>query len=614
MKQLLVLTLYILGISIVQQAMSPTVQGQSIIDTLPVPLGPSYEVDFSDVINQYITVTMTAESTAETAELMMPVWTPGSYMIREYAKHIDSISAVAEDGQQLPIEKISKNRWVVTTQSPRKFSVQYRLFCNGRSVRENFVNHNFAVLNGTAAFVTVDGQLDRPHAVTLKLPEHWKKSATSLIASHDAPHSYRADDYDELVDSPIVAGLLNKYEFEVGGIKHYLVNVNEMGYWDGAAVALDLVKIVQQHHKFWGNVPYSRYYFLNVINNRGGGLEHNNSCLLMTSRWRYRNESSYRGWLTLASHEFFHTWNVRRVRPKALLEYDYESEVYTPSLWIAEGVTSYYEDLLLVRAGLISRERFISGLSRLISKLQRTEGRHVQSLRDASHDAWIKFYRPEANDDETTISYYSKGAIVAFLLDAEIRAASQDQHSLDDVMRDLFQKYNDSGFLPADFRKLCSHYAGRDLSGFFERSVDSTQELDYQTAANWFGLQFGEILPRHEPDVEPVDSADDKTSKPTSKPTPWIGVGVSGSPASKAGLASSDEVLAVNDMRASSVESRLRQFEVGESIKVLVARDDQLLEIIVTIGQQPPTPDWGMQIFKDASEEQSAHLDNLFAE
>ena len=573
--------------------------------------GPSYSVDLSDALNHYITVTMIGEATGDETEVMMAVWTPGSYLVREYAKHIDQIQATTASGRGRPlaIEKTKKNRWTIDTSKAKTFRVTYRLYCNEQSVRTNWVGQSYGVLNGAPTFLTIPEQMDRKHTVQLKLPENWRRSATALEDGEE-PHQYIAGNYDELVDNPIVAGNINLYPFTVDGVEHTLVNVNEAGIWDGQKAAKDLQKIAAAHVNLWGEIPYERYMFINVICDSGGGLEHDNCCLIMTRRWAFRSEGAYVGWLSLASHEFFHTWNIRRVRPKSLVNYDYENEVYTPSLWVAEGVTSYYEDLLLVRCGLMSKDQFMGMLSQKVSRVQSKPGRKVQSLRDSSHDAWIKFYRPEANSDETTVSYYAKGSIAAFLLDAEIRSRTNGKNSLDDVLRILYQKYaNPVGYLPSDFRKICDEVAGSDLSDWFAGTIDSTNELEWQTLANWYGLQIGDIAPL-KPGEQPRDPREQRQSR-----TRWIGIGTPGSPASKAGLADTDEILAVNGLRlSSSIESRIQQFEVGDAITLLISREDKISELAVTISSRKLDPNWGLSLYRRQTDEQKKNLSKWLTE
>ena len=273
-------------------------------DTSSESTGPRYEVDLSEAISHYAQVTMSAQAEGDTTEIMMATWTPGSYLVREYAKRIDQIAVVDEEGNALDFEKISKNRWRIQTNS-KPFQVTYRLFCNELSVRTNWIGQAYGVLNGAPTFLTVPEQLDRPHEVLLHLPKNWTRSASILLAASDQDHHYHAANYDELVDSPIVAGHLTFHPFTVAGIEHTLVNVNDTGHWRGDDAAKDPSKNRRRTPKNVGNHSYDRYVFLNVISDSGGGLEHDNGSLLMTSQTAFRDENRYRGWLSLASHEFF---------------------------------------------------------------------------------------------------------------------------------------------------------------------------------------------------------------------------------------------------------------------------------------------------------------------
>ena len=478
--------------------------------------GVRYAVDLSDAKNHYVTISATIPVRDETTELMMAVWTPGSYLIREYARHIDSME-ITSGGKKLEYEKTRKNRWVVQTKDVESFRLRYRLYCNEMTVRTNFAGNQYAMINGAPTFVTVADRLDEKHVVRLKLPKAWKRSATSLESTGKQPHIFVANNFDELVDSPIVAGNVQVYPFTAGGIEHQLVNVGESGQWDGTKAAADLKQVVEAHQEMWDAIPYDRYLFINMISEAGGGLEHDFSTLIMTSRWSFRDKRRYQDWLSLASHEFFHTWNVRRLRPKSLVRYDYETEVYTDVLWIAEGITSYYEDLALVRAGLINRNDFLARLSKNVETVQRTNGRKVQSLRDSSYDTWIKFYRPDENSSNTRISYYSKGAVVAFLLDAKIRKLTDGQKNLDDVMRKMWATHAQTGFTSKDFRKVVSEVAGEDLTDWFVSAVDSTEELDYSDL-EYLGIKEpNKKEPNKSTQLASAKVAEPKASQPNSK-------------------------------------------------------------------------------------------------
>ena len=551
-------------------------------------------------------------------ELMMAVWTPGSYLLREYARHIEDLQASGANGQRLEFGKKNKNRWLVETDGSDKVRVNYRLYCREMSVRTNWVDRDFAILNGAPTFLTPVGETERPRRVFVKLPPQWKRSITALKPLRDqGPHVYEARDFDHLVDSPILAGNPAVYEFELGGRKHILANQGEGGIWDGPRSAKDVAKIVQEHQRLWGSVPYDRYIFFNLITESGGGLEHDDGTVLMTSRWKQRVRKDYLDWLGLVSHEFYHTWNVRRLRPKALVEYDYENENYTRSLWIAEGITSYYDDLSLVRAGLCKQKEYFERFSKNIERLQTTPGRHRQSLHLASHDTWIKFYRPDENSINSAVSYYTKGAVAAFLLDAEIRRATDSRKSLDHVMRVLFDRHaGKRGYTPEEFRAIAGETAGRDLASWFRRAIDSTEELDYSGALDWFGLVFAD--PKKKKDGEETEEAAAKKKDPEV----WLGLTtrtqdgrllvarvLRDSPAYASGFNPDDEIVAVDDFRvlASKWSTRLKQYKPGDRIRILVSRREKLLELPVTFAA-PPSKKWRLELSKTATEEQKKRL------
>ncbi|MCR9296788.1 MAG: hypothetical protein NXI32_29115, partial [bacterium] len=451
-----------------------------------------YRVTFDDAQAHYIDVELELQpAEAQTVTLFLPVWTPGSYLVREYAQHIDSVRANSKDGQPLEIRKQSKNEWQVETDSTDPIQVHYRVYCNEMSVRTNFVDAEFAILNGAATFLTCRERMEAQHQVTLEFGNRWQQSVSSMRRSADKPHTFVAESYDELVDSPILVGTPKVYPFEVGGVTHFLVNQGGEDLWNGERAAADVAKIVTEHQRMWDEVPYDRYYFLNLITESGGGLEHDNSTVMMTSRWSFGSPRSYQRWLGLVSHEFFHAWNVRRLRPAALMNYDYLGENYFDELWVAEGVTSYYDSLALARCGLTTRDEYLADLSSQIAGLQTTPGREKQSLVESSHDTWIKFYRPNENSRNTSISYYTKGAVVAFLLDIKIRRASENSRSLDDVMRLLYQRFAlEKGFTNQDVKDIASEVAGVDLSEWLDRAIYSTRELEYEPALDWLGLRF----------------------------------------------------------------------------------------------------------------------------
>ncbi len=569
-------------------------------------------------------------------DLFLPVWTPGSYMVREYARHLDSFEVTDAAGKTLEIQKTSKNHWKVAGAPVEGIKLRYRVYCNELSVRTNFVDAEFAILAGAATFVTAPSMLGEEHTVQLVLPKQWQQSVTPLEHPvNEAAHFYRAANYDELVDSPILLGNPRIVPFRVGQVEHFLVHQGTDPLWNVEAAAADAAKIVSEHQRMWQQVPYDRYYFFNLVAEGGGGLEHSHSTVLLTNRWTYRNDKNYKKWLGLVSHEFFHTWNVRRLRPQSLARYDYDSEVYVDELWVAEGITSYYEELALVRAGLLNTPQYLSTLSKQIETLQSASGREHQSLRDASHDAWIKFYRPDENSANTSISYYNKGAILGFLLDIAIRKQTNNERSLDDVMRVLYERYaNKQGFTNRDVLLVANEVSGSDMSEWFNRAVNTTSDLDYTSALAWLGLEFKAEAAAAEPKSDSSESKGAVPSTalpPTAQPSaaqpstastgPWLGIVTEtkegkllisrvqeGSPAFAAGLNYGDELIGISGYRLNEpLEERLKYYQVGETIDVLLSRRGKLHTISVVLQQKPPAS-WNLKTIKEPAPQQVINL------
>ncbi len=426
---------------------------------------------------------------------MMAVWTPGSYLIREYERHVEALTAADPARAPLAVEKTRKNRWRVTTNGARTVWVRYRVYAHEMTVRTNWVDEEFAMINGAPTFITLlESPSRRVHEVRLVLPRAWAKSVSGMPPGL-AEHTYVAPDYDTLVDSPIVAGSPSVYEFSVRGKPHYLVNLRERGVWNGPQAARDLAETAETIAEFWGDAPFDRFYFLNVIGSAANGLEHRNSTLMNIPLDATQSREGYLAWLSLASHEYFHAWNVKRLRPVELGPFDYENEVYTKSLWFVEGITDYYADLFLVRAGVATREEYLDALSKQIRSLQTTPGRLEQPVEAASYDAWIKFYRADENTPNTAISYYVKGAVIGFLLDAQIRRMTDGAKSLDDVMRLMRSRFSgEKGFSREDLRTAVAEIAGaahaREIRAWMARALETTAELDYTEAMAWFGLRM----------------------------------------------------------------------------------------------------------------------------
>jgi predicted metalloprotease with PDZ domain len=531
-------------------------------------------------------------------ELFMAVWTPGSYLVREYERHVEKVAATA-NGRALAVEKSRKNRWRITTGGAPAVTVTYRVYGHEMTVRNNWIDDRFAMLNGAPTFLSIVGRTTLPHEVQIELPAAWKSVATPLVAVTGRPNAFRAPDYDTLVDSPIVAGNPVTREFDVDGKKHVLVLEGDSSQFDVDRAAADVRRIVVAAKNVMGPLLYPHYYFLNMVVDASGGLEHKNAFLAMTSRTAMRSRGSYLGWLSLVSHEYFHNWNVKRLRPVELGPFDYENENYVRTLWVAEGFTDYYADLLLRRAGLLTPDEYLSVVSSQIETVQRTPGRLLTPVSQASYDAWIKEYRPDENTANTTISYYPKGAVVAFLLDAKIRRLTNGARSLDDGMRLALQRYSGArGYTPAQFYQTMSEVAGADLTAFFRQAVESTEELDYKEALDWFGLRFRAATPG--------DVAADLGVVTRVVDGRILVADVRGVP-SPTTLNVDDEILAIDDVRVrgTGLASRLASLAPGAPVRVLVSRRDRLATIPVTLGSTP-LPPWELEPLPNATPEQKA--------
>jgi len=427
----------------------------------------------------------------DAVQVMMPVWSPGYYRVEDHAAQVRDLTARTQDGRALAVERIRPNRWRVESDGAPRVVLTYALLCARYFVTTNWVSPELGVLNGPATFITRVGDAGRPQEVRLDLPPSWPTAATGLPPAPDGhPYHYRTESYDALVDAPIVAGDLAIHEFDVAGVPHYLVDAGAPEGWDGETAARDLRAIVQQTLPLWGELPYAKYVFLNVFRRGAGGLEHGNSTLLTTSPERVSTEQGYDRWLGFAAHEYVHALNVKRLRPVELGPFDYEAPPRTPSLWLAEGVTSYLADLAVTRAGLTSADDFLASLSGTIGELQESPGRLLQTLEQSSLEVWSNS-NSGVGAAPTTVSYYVKGEVVGFLLDARVRSASGGRRSLDDVIRVAYRRYGGRrGYTPEEFRAVAEEVAGVDLGEWFRRALASTEELDYSEALDWFGLTF----------------------------------------------------------------------------------------------------------------------------
>ncbi len=452
----------------------------------------TYDVTFPDLAAHYTHVEAHVPPGGQpTITMMMAIWSPGYYKVENYAQNVDSVRAMGPDGSPLAVQQTQSNRWQVDTHGNPMVTLQYRVKSDRKFVTADWVGDSLIVLCGAPTYMTLLNDQSRPAVVDLTLPAGWTSATSMDTASDHVPNHYQAADYDELVDSPIVAGELQTVQFDVAGKTHLLVDAGDVDGFDAEKAGRALYRYVNEAYRFWGFLPYKRYVFLNVFRPGGGGLEHKGSTLLTVQAKGTETTKGFERWLTFVAHEYFHAYNVKRLRPVALGPFDYEKAPETPSLWEAEGLTTYYADLLVERAGLARRSDWMDWMSTLIAQLQNTPGRLVQTLSQSSLDVWNSQASGVRMDQANTVSYYTTGTVVGLLLDAHIRDLTNDAKSLDDVMRAAYAKYSGAvGYTPEQFQAVASEVAGTDLTDWFHKVLDTTQELDYQDMLDWYGLQF----------------------------------------------------------------------------------------------------------------------------
>jgi len=534
----------------------------------------------------------------------LPVWIPGSYLIREFSRQFTGVRAEA-GGADVAIRKDAKDAWrAAPVRGPLTVVADVHAF--DLSVRTAYLDGTRAYFNGPSVFLCPEGHESRPCTLEIVAPAneryaHWRV-ATTLDADGASPYGfgqYRAASYNELIDHPVEIGDFALGAFSAGGVRHEIA-VSGRHDCDLERLARDLARVCQTHiDLFGGRAPFERYLFLVMALGDGyGGLEHRSSTSLVCRRDELPTrgipgiDDGYLHFLGLASHEYFHAWNVKRIKPAAFAPYDLSRENYTRQLWAFEGITSYYDDLALVRCGLIDAKRYLELLGRTITTVLRTPGRFRQSVSDASFDAWIKFYRKDENSPNATVSYYTKGALVALALDLSLRAAQTG--SLDDVMRALWERYGATNTgVPEDaIERIACEIGGEALHDFFRRYVEGTEDPPLATLLAAFGVDWN---------VRPSTGAKDSGGKPANGKVPRSSLGAkvgsdlklehvySGGAAERAGLAANDVLVALDGLRASTqaIDAMLERRSPGERVAVHAFRRDELLTFDVELMPAP---------------------------
>lgn len=549
----------------------------------------SHRLSFPELHLQYIQVESEFPVSGGEVALLMPVWTPGSYLVRNHDSNLQILEVSDEAGRPLSVTKTRKDTWRLDSGAATRIRVTYRVHAADLNVATSWASQQFILVNGASVFLYTADSRALPQHTSVDVPDGM---GHAMSAMPPLDNGWVANGFDELVDSPIVVSPAEPLRFETDGQAYAMVHVNETGLWDTERAEFDVLKVTRAANRLWRVMPFERdYWFFNLLVEASGGLEHDHSTVMMASRWQMRDRKDYIKWLGLVAHEYLHAWNVRRMRPAALQSYDYQNEQYTGSLWLAEGLTSYYDDLLLSRSKVISPAEYLEQLAAQIHRLELTPGRLKISLQQASRDAWTRLYRPDANTLNDSVSYYVKGSVVGFVLDARIREATSGRKSLDHVMREMYSRWGVTPYPEGAFSEAVAVVAGQQTADWLEPLLATPAEPDTDAALALFGL----VLDRH-----PEKSAANLigASLPAGFGINWsdsdndlvVGSVVHGLSAAEAGVLPGDELLAIGDERVTrdTLENRKARLDPGEQLEFLLARQGRLLRLEVTAGEVRP--------------------------
>ena len=553
-----------------------------------------YQVAIDDLHSHHFRVTLTVPQPAAVQELALPVWINGSYMVREFGRHLSALDA-RQGRRAVPLRQLDKTRWQADCTGRAALVVRYRVYAFDASVRAAFLDDRRGFFNGTSLCLRVVGQESTPHRLQLgRLPPDWEAATAMAPAADGTPLAFDAASYDELVDHPVELGSFWRGSFTAGGVPHSIVVAGALPGFDGDRLLADAQRICAAQIGFWhgddGSAPpFGHYLFLlNAVDDGYGGLEHRASTALIAARRdlpRRGMDGIPDGYLTLLgliSHEYFHTWNVKRLKPADLAVVDWQRENHTELLWFFEGITSYYDELMLLRCGLIDAPRYLRLLSKTISAVAATPGRQVQSVAAASFDAWVKYYRTDENTPNATVSYYLKGALVALCLDTTLR---QRGRSLDAVLRGLWRRSGGAAagglVTEADIAEVLAQVAGRRLDAELQAWVHGTDELPVADLLAALGVQAR---------PERASLAPSLGLRLSEGPVSGVQVKavLAGSAASAAGISAGDELLAVDGWRIRRLDDALAWTQRDQPFSLLLVRDQRVLTRVVT--PQPASP------------------------
>lgn len=541
-----------------------------------------FSISFSEPQAHYADINMEiAGFKQDYVDVVMPVWTPGSYLVREYTRNLESFEAHDEQGNVLEFKKLNKNTWRIYN-SGAKATISYRLYGFEISVRTNIIDDSHAFLSPAATFMYVDGHLDHPVEVTITPHETWSTVSTGLTPVQGKPFTYQAPDFDILFDSPIEVGNQDVFTFEAAGVLHEVAMVGGGNYNTERLIA-DFTAIIEESTRIFGSNPNKRYVFIvHHYQSGGGGLEHLNSTVLGATRNGYTNPRIYTSFLGLVAHEYFHLWHVKRLRPIELGPFDYTSENYSTALWIMEGFTSYYDNHILLRAGLVGEADYLQLLNIDFNVVENRAGNAIQPVAEASFDAWIKYYRPDENSPNSTVSYYNKGALLSMLMDAKIIAETDGNKSLDDVLKAAYEHFHINlgrGFTEAELEELIETVTGVSVAEIF-RAAHTVETLDYNAYLRPLGYELVDHnRGQSTPDLGIRTSVSDgrvMVTGITRNSSAWDG-----------GISARDEIIAINGVRLDAsgreMTHAIQQASVGDEMQVLVSRDGIVREFTIVL-------------------------------
>jgi len=550
----------------------------------------TYRVSMEEPWTHCFQVRMTVKrveglGTGEKMAFLMPVWTPGSYTIRDFSRNVLSIHASDESGKPLQVEQDSKSRWLVSAGGSREVSVNYRVYAFLLSTNTSYIDGDHAIINGASLFLYADGYQDSAAIVELVPHESWKAVTTGLQSAGTGGWTFTSPNYDVLVDSPFEVGNQHVHSFQVGGAE-YQVSIFAQKEIDEATFTRDIKRIVESTVPVYADLPFKRYAFLvDFVAEGYGGLEHLNSTHCIGSYFALEPPEEYRSFLTLFSHEFFHAWNVKRMRPIALGPFDYSAENYTRSLWVAEGLTSYYENQILRRAGIFSVSEFLDQMADPINYVKSLPSSRVQTPEESSFDAWIRFYKPDENTPNVSPSYYRQGAVLGMMLDLQTRMSTGGSKSLDDAMRMVYSETylrEGRGYTDEEFMQACGRVSGGSTDEVFRKYVHGREEADFDAYLRYAGMQLT-------PKTPPSTNDGFLGIRVKGAPALTVQTRLTGSPAEQSDISAGDEIIATDGLRtdAQKLAFYIANRRPGTEVELTVSRGGVLRVISARLASKP---------------------------